>query len=183
MLGPTCVGVLWAKMELLDGLSPYQYGGEMIQEVYIDKTLFKKPPHKFEAGTPHIAGVIGLGSAIDYLTKIGMDSVRKHEKEITSYALNALENVSGLTVYGPNDVEKRGGVIAFTMKGAHAHDIAQILDEDNICIRSGNHCAMPLHTYLKLPATARASFYIYTTKEDVDALVKGLEKVVLTFEL
>jgi len=183
MLGPTGVGVLWAKMELLDDLSPYQYGGEMIQEVYIEKSLFKKPPHKFEAGTPHIAGVIGLGSAIDYLTKIGMDSVRKHEKEITSYALNALEKVSGLTVFGPNGVEKRGGVIAFTMKGAHAHDIAQILDEDNICIRSGNHCAMPLHTFLKLPATARASFYIYTTKEDVDALVKGLEKVVLTFEL
>ncbi len=177
MLGPTGVGVLWATMELLDRLSPYQYGGEMIQEVYVEKTLFKKPPHKFEAGTPHIAGVIGFGGAIDYLTKIGMEIIRRHEIDMTLYALKALEKISGLTVYGPSDGEKRGGVIAFTMNGAHAHDIAQILDEENICIRSGNHCAMPLHTYLKLPATARASFYIYSTKPDIDALITGLEKV------
>lgn len=177
MLGPTGVGVLWGKMEHLENLSPYQYGGEMIQEVYVEKTIFKKPPHKFEAGTPHIAGVIGFGAAVDYLSNIGMDNVRKHEKELTAYALNELNRVTGIRIYGSNDVEHRGGVIAFTIKSAHAHDIAQILDEDNICIRSGNHCAMPLHTYLKLPATARASFYIYTTKEDVDTLIKGLEKV------
>ena len=174
MLGPTGVGVLWGKMELLEELKPYQYGGEMIEEVHIDKTIFKKPPHKFEAGTPNIAGVIGLGAAIDYLENLGMAAVRKHEVEITSYALKLLKERKYLTIYGP---ENRGGVIAFTMKGVHAHDIAQILDEDNICIRAGNHCAMPLHEYLKLPATARASFYIYTTKEDIDMLILGLEKV------
>jgi len=174
MLGPTGVGVLWGKMELLENLSPYQYGGEMISEVYVEKTLFKKPPYKFEAGTPHIAGVIGLGAAIDYLKKLGMDNVRQHEMKIVAYALEQLKLVEGVTIYGPKE---RCGVIAFTMKGAHAHDIAQILNEDNICIRSGNHCAMPLHTHLGIPATARASFYIYTTKEDVDSLMNGLEKV------
>lgn len=171
MLGPTGVGVLWGKKEELEKLSPYQYGGEMITEVYVEKTLFKPPPYKFEAGTPNIAGVIGLGAAIDYLENLGMDAVRQHEKEITSYALASLKY---LTIYGP---EERCGVIAFTMKGVHAHDIAQVLDEDNICIRSGNHCAMPLHTHLGIPATARISFYIYTTKEDIDSLVEGLEKV------
>lgn len=174
MLGPTGVGVLWGKYELLDGMKPFQYGGEMINEVRVDKTIFKEVPHKFEAGTPHIAGVIGLGKAIEYLTQIGMDNVRKHEIEITSYAMAEMKKVPGLTIYGPED---RGGVIAFTMKSAHAHDVAQILNEDNICIRSGNHCAMPLHLSLGIAATARASFYIYTTREDIDSLVSGLLKV------
>ncbi len=174
MLGPTGVGVLWGKMELLETLPPYQYGGEMIKEVHVDKTVFAKPPHKFEAGTPHIAGVIGFGAAIDYLEKLGMDNVRAHEVEITAYALKQLKQIGDITIYGP---QERGGVIAFTMKGVHAHDIAQILDEDNICIRAGHHCAMPLHEYLKISATARASFYVYTTKEDIDMLISGLEKV------
>ena len=174
MLGPTGVGVLWGKMELLETLPPYQYGGEMIKEVHVDKTVFAKPPHKFEAGTPHIAGVIGLGAAVDYLEKLGMDNVRAHEVEITAYALKQLKQIGDITIYGP---QERGGVIAFTMKGVHAHDIAQILDEDNICIRAGHHCAMPLHEYLKISATARASFYVYTTKEDIDMLISGLEKV------
>lgn len=174
MLGPTGVGVLWGKYDLLQAMKPFQYGGEMIKEVREDKTLFKEVPHKFEAGTPHIAGVIGLGAAIDYLTKLGMDNVRAHEKEIVSYALKEMRKVQGLTVYGPED---RGGVVAFTMKSAHAHDIAQILNEDNVCVRSGSHCAMPLHLSLGLPATARASFYIYTTKDDIDALIAGLQKV------
>ncbi|OGG14450.1 hypothetical protein A2875_02890 [Candidatus Gottesmanbacteria bacterium RIFCSPHIGHO2_01_FULL_46_14] len=174
MLGPTGVGVLWGKMERLEELSPYQYGGEMIKEVHVEKTVFAKPPHKFEAGTPHIAGVIGFGAAIDYLQKLGMDNVRAHEVEITAYALKQLKKLKGVSIYGPQD---RGGVIAFTMNGVHAHDIAQLLNEDNVCIRAGHHCAMPLHEYLKISATARASFYIYSTKEDVDALIAGLEKV------
>lgn len=177
MLGPTGVGVLWGRRELLEELSPYQYGGEMIKEVHIEKTIFADVPHKFEAGTPHIAGVIGLGAAVDYLTALGTDAVRRHEVEITDYALKALREVKGVTVYGPSKAEDRGGVIAFTMKGVHAHDIAQLLDEDNVCIRAGHHCAMPLHEHLSIPATARASFYVYTTKKDVDALIAGLEKI------
>lgn len=178
MLGPTGVGVLWGRYELLDAMKPFQYGGEMITEVRVDKTLFKEVPHKFEAGTPHIAGVIGFGAAIDYLTELGMDNVRKHEEEIVGYAMGKLKEIPGITIYGP---KSRAGVIAFTLKAAHAHDIAQILDEDNICIRSGNHCAMPLHLSMGIAATARASFYVYTTKEDVDALVMGLGKVNKTF--
>lgn len=177
MLGPTGVGVLWGKREVLEQLSPYQYGGDMIKEVHVEKTVFADLPHKFEAGTPNIAGVIGFGAAVDYLNAIGMDAVRCHEEEITDYALKALLNVRDVTVYGPKEAKDRGGVIAFTMKGVHAHDIAQLLDEDNVCIRAGHHCAMPLHEYLHIPATARASFYAYTTKEDVDALIVGLEKI------
>ncbi|MDP1721814.1 MAG: cysteine desulfurase [Candidatus Gottesmanbacteria bacterium] len=182
MLGPTGVGVLWGKKELLEEFSPYQYGGEMIKEVHVDRTVFADPPHKFEAGTPHIAGVIGLGAAVDYLEKIGMDAIRNHEIEISDYALKALATVKGITVYGPTNAKDRGGVIAFTMKGTHAHDIAQLLNEDNVCIRAGHHCAMPLHEFLKIPATARASFYVYTTKSDVDALVDGLEKIKKIFQ-
>lgn len=182
MLGPTGVGVLWAKYALLNQLSPYQYGGEMIQAVYTDHTEFKKPPHKFEAGTPHIAGVIGLGAAIDYLEDLGMNNVRKHEIELVDYALKQLKLLKGLTVYGPQKAEGRGGVLTFTMKEAHAHDIAQILDSNNICIRAGHHCAMPLHLSLNIASTARASFYVYTTKHDIDALVEGLKKVEKIFK-
>lgn len=181
MLGPTGIGVLWGKYELLDRMEPFMYGGEMISEVTVEKTVFKEPPHKFEAGTPHIAGVIGVGAAVSYLQNLGMDAVRAHEEEITRYALSELSKVAGVNVVGPADVSKRGGVVAFTMEGAHPHDIAQILDEDNVCIRAGSHCAMPLHQCLKIPATARASFYVYTTKEDVDALTTGLEKVISMF--
>ncbi|KKS40289.1 MAG: Cysteine desulfurase [Candidatus Gottesmanbacteria bacterium GW2011_GWA2_42_16] len=148
MLGPTGVGVLWGRYELLDNMNPYQYGGEMISAVYVDRTEFKDPPHKFEAGTPHIAGVIGLGAAIDYLRVLGMDKVRQHEIEMTSYALKLLRSLKGLKIYGPQNPENRGGVIAFTIERIHAHDIAQILDSNNICIRAGHHCAMPLHLSL-----------------------------------
>ncbi len=182
MLGPTGVGVLWARRDILEEFSPYQYGGEMIKEVHVDQSVFADPPHKFEAGTPHIAGVIGLGAAVDYLEHIGMDAVRDHEVEITDYALKALTSVKGVDMYGPTNAKDRGGVIAFTMKGTHAHDIAQLLNEDNVCIRAGHHCAMPLHEFLKIPATARASFYVYTTKADVDALVNGLEKIKQLFK-
>lgn len=177
MLGPTGVGVLWAKMVLLKRLNAYQYGGEMISEVHVDRTVFKEPPHKFEAGTPHIAGVIGLGAAVDYLSALGMNKIRAHEKEITTYALKKLSGFPDISIIGPSDARKRAGVIAFTMKGIHPHDIAQVLDEDNVCIRVGFHCAQPLHEYLGIGPTARASFYVYTTKEDVDALIDGLKKV------
>ena len=181
MLGPTGVGVLWGKYELLEQMDPFLYGGEMIEEVREDVSLFKHAPHKFEAGTPDIAGVIGLGAAVDYLSSLGMVNVRKHEEEIVSYAMKRLSEIPGLTMYGPAKKEQKGGVVAFTLSQAHAHDIAQILDEDNICIRAGNHCAMPLHLDMGISATARASFYIYTTHEDIDALVDGLHKVIAVF--
>lgn len=181
MLGPTGIGVLWGKKILLDGMTPFNYGGEMISRVTVEKTDFKQIPYKFEAGTPHIAGAIALGTAIDYLSKIGMDKVRKHEIEITDYALKELSKVDKLKIYGPTLAVERGGVIAFTIEGIHPHDIAQILDSENICIRSGNHCAMPLHQKLGIAASARASFYIYTTKNDIDKLVLGLKKVIWTF--
>ena len=181
MLGPTGIGVLWAKMDLLQRLNPYQYGGEMISEVYVDRTVFKDPPHKFEAGTPHIAGVIGLGAAVDYLLKLGMNHVRTHEVQITAYALSKLLTLKDIRIVGPKDAKNRGGVISFTMKGIHPHDIAQVLDQDNICVRVGFHCAQPLHDFLDKGPTARASFYVYTTKEDIDALVEGLRKVKKVF--
>lgn len=181
MLGPTGVGVLWGRYELLHEMRPYQYGGDMIQAVYKDHSEYKDTPHRFEAGTPHIAGVIGLGAAVTYLEKLGMENVRQHEIEIVSYALKQLKTIKGITIYGPNKAEDRGGVIAFTMKEAHAHDIAQILDSDNICVRSGHHCAMPLHIHLGIVSSARASFYVYSTKKDIDALVKGIFKVQKVF--
>lgn len=183
MLGPTGIGVLWGRRELLDRMSPFNYGGEMISKVTIDETSFKETPYKFEAGTPHIAGVIGLGAAVDYLSSVGMDNIREHEIQLTKYALSSLTKIKNITIYGPNDANLRGGVISFTLLGAHPHDISQILDSNNICIRSGNHCAMPLHTHFGLMATSRASFYLYNTKEDVDKLVKGIVKVNSIFKL
>ncbi len=179
MLGPTGVGVLWGKYELLDKMYPFQFGGEMIEEVRIDKTTFAKPPHKFEAGTPAIAQVIALQKAVEYLQKIGMDEVRNHEKQLVSYALNLLPERFGkkITIVGPKNKDVHAGVIAFSFGKYHPHDIAQILDEEGIAIRAGHHCAMPLHQYLNMDATARASFYIYNDTVDVDRLVNGLEKI------
>src|SRR3989344_6875799 len=180
MLGPTGVGVLWGRYELLDKMSPFQYGGEMIRAVYKDRSEFQPSPHKFEAGTPDIAGVIGLGAAIDYLTHLGMDAVRAHEQEIVAYGLEQLAKVKSLQLIGPTDPKIRGGVLTFTIDKIHAHDIAQILDSNNICIRSGHHCAMPLHIELGLTSTARASIHVFTTKSDIDALITALFKVVKT---
>ncbi len=177
MLGPTGVGVLWGRYKLLTKMQPYQFGGEMISAVYADHSEYKDTPYRFEAGTPHIAGVIGLGAAIDYLEKIGMDTVRQHEIEILEYSLQRFKLLKGLKIYGPQKAQDRGGILSFTMEKVHAHDIAQILDSNNICVRSGHHCAMPLHIKLKLVSTARASFYLYTTKADIDKLVNGLLKV------
>lgn len=181
MLGPTGIGILWGRKELLENMPPFNFGGDMIKEVHETSTVFADIPHMLEAGTPHIAGAIGLGAAVDYLSTLGMDAVRAHEKEITQYALDVLSSIKGLAIIGTKDSRKRGGVIAFTVKGIHPHDIAQVLDEDNICIRVGFHCAQPLHEYLKTGPSARASFYIYTTKSDIDALGTGLQKVVKLF--
>jgi cysteine desulfurase/selenocysteine lyase len=177
MLGPSGVGVLWMKREHLETMKPFLYGGDMIREVHESETLFNDLPHKFEAGTPFIEGAMGIGAAADYLLKIGMKEIRSHEKAITTYALKSLSTIDGLTVYGPKDPEIRGGVVSFRLAGVHPHDTAQILNEDNICVRVGYHCAMPLHEFLAIGPTVRASFYIYSTTDDVDRLVEGLGKV------
>jgi cysteine desulfurase/selenocysteine lyase len=177
MVGPSGIGVLWMKEALLERMTPFLYGGDMIREVHVEETTFNDLPHKFEAGTRFIEGAIGLGAAVEYLEAIGMENVRTHEKELVAYAIKTLSGLPGITIYGPKDPEIRGGVIAFRLTGVHPHDVAQVLDEDNICIRVGYHCAMPLHESLGIGATCRASFYIYTTKEDVDALVSGIKKV------
>jgi cysteine desulfurase/selenocysteine lyase len=177
MLGPTGIGVLWGRTVLLEKMPPYQFGGDMISEVHLDRTLWNHIPHKFEAGTPNIAGSIGLGNAISYLEKIGMENVRQHEIEITDYAINEMSKLNGVNILGPKKAGEKGGVIAFTLTGVHPHDVAQILDEDNICIRVGYHCAQPLHEFTGCGPTGRASFYIYTGKKDIDVFVSGLEKV------
>jgi cysteine desulfurase / selenocysteine lyase len=175
MLGPTASGGLYGRLELLEAMSPFLGGGEMIMEVYPDHSTFKAPPHKFEAGTMNIAEEIGLATAIDYLEDLGMDNVRSHERELTAYALEALESI-GATVYGPKDLEQRGGAVSFWYKDIHPHDLAQVLDQEGVCVRPGHHCAQVLMRRLGVPATTRASFYVYNTKEDVDALVVALEK-------
>lgn len=177
MLGPTGVGGVWIAPHMVSQLKPFQYGGEMIKAVYADHTDFAPMPHLFEAGTPHIAGVIGFGATVDYLSGLGMGNVRKHEQEITDYALKEINKLPYVKPIGPRNAAQKGGVIAFTVAKVHAHDVSQVLDTHHIAIRSGHHCAMPLHLHFKLPATCRASFYVYTTKEDVDKLVEGLEKV------
>lgn len=183
MLGPTGIGVLWAKKEILEEMPPFLGGGDMIREVYADYFVANDLPHKFEAGTPNIADAIALGVAVDYLTKIGMEKIFQHEKMLTQYALSNLSSLSGLSVYGPKTTEKKTGIIAFDVQGIPAHDLAQLLNEEGIAIRSGFHCAMPLHTRLKIPASARVSFYLYNTKEEIDQLIKGIEKAKRIFQV
>ncbi|MFZ6034994.1 MAG: cysteine desulfurase [Patescibacteria group bacterium] len=178
MLGPTGVGVLWGKYELLDEMFPFMYGGEMIEEVFLDNTTFKRPPHKFEAGTPAIAEVIALKSAIVYLSNLNLREVRRHEKELVGYAIKTMRAALGnkIRILGPADPEKRAGVLSFTYGDIHPHDVASILDEEKIAVRAGHHCAMPLHTRLGINATIRASFYVYNSREDVDKLIVALKK-------
>jgi len=176
MMGPTGIGVLFGKREILEKMPPFMGGGEMIREVHTTGADWKDLPYKFEAGTPNIAGAIGLGAAVDYLKAVGMRNVLDHEKEITDYALKQLSKIQGLVVYGPRDVSKRVGVISFNLGDIHAHDLASILDEEGVAIRSGHHCAQPLMEFLNVPATSRASFYIYNTKEEVDVFTDALEK-------
>ena len=183
MLGPTGVGVLWAKKELLEQMAPFHGGGDMIREVHKYETTWNDLPYKFEAGTPNIADVIGFAAAIDYLNKIGMDYVRAHEVELTKYALDKLSAINGIKLYGTSDMSKRGGVISFNFADIHPHDLATIIDEDGIAIRSGHHCAQVLMEKLDIAATSRASFYIYNTKEEVDALINSLSRAARLFKL
>jgi len=183
MLGPTGIGVLYGKKQLLEDTPPFVGGGEMIREVHTHEATWKDAPYKFEAGTPNAAGAIGLGAATEYLTKIGMKNVHDFERELTAYALEKISKVDGIVTYGPKDPAHRMGVITFNLGDIHAHDLATILDEDGIAIRSGQHCAQPLMEYLGVPATSRASFYIYNTKEEVDVLIGALERARLLFKL
>ena len=183
MLGPTGVGVLWARKELLENMRPFQGGGDMIREVHKHETTWNDLPYKFEAGTPNVADVICFAAAIDYLTKIGMDNVRSHEVELTKYALEKMSNVKGLTIYGPKDPQKASGVISFNFNDVHPHDVATIIDKNGVAIRSGHHCAQVLMEKLNVAATNRASFYIYTTKEEVDTLINSLDQVAEVFKL
>jgi cysteine desulfurase/selenocysteine lyase len=183
MLGPTGIGVLWAKKSVLQTMSPFHGGGDMIREVHKYETTWNDLPYKFEAGTPNIADVVGFGAAIDYLTNLGMDKIREHEIELTKYAIEKLSSVPGLQIYGTKEISKRGGVISFNFADVHPHDVAQIIDEEGIAVRSGHHCAQVLMERLNVAATSRASFYIYNTKEEVDALVNSLEKVARIFKL
>ena len=183
MLGPTGVGVLWVRKDVLETMNPFHGGGDMIREVHKFETTWNDLPYKFEAGTPNIADVVGFGAAIDYLTKIGMDNVREHEIELTKYAMEKISKVKGIKIYGTHDISKRGGVISFNFSDVHPHDVAQIIDEEGIAVRSGHHCAQVLMEKLDVAATNRASFYIYNTKADVDALIKSLEKVARLFKL
>ena len=175
MLGPTGAGILYGRRELLEAMPPFMGGGDMIKTVSTAGATYLDPPWKFEAGTQAIAEVIGLGAAVDYLQGLGMDSVRAHELEITEYAYEALSELEGLQVYGPPP-SRRAGVISFSLEGIHPHDLATIADRDQVCLRAGHHCAMPLMTRLGIPATARASFYVYTQREEVDRLVSSIRE-------
>ena len=183
MLGPTGVGVLWAKKEILEKMTPYQGGGDMIREVHKYETTWNDLPYKFEAGTPNIADVIGFKTAIEYLQKIGMENIRNHELELTKYALEQMEKVPGITLYGAKEPEKRGGVVSFNFNDVHPHDVGTIIDKDGVAIRSGHHCAQVLMEKLNVAATNRASFYIYTTKEEIDVLIASLQNVAKVFKL
>ncbi len=173
--GPTGIGALYARAELLQEMPPYQGGGEMIESVSFEKTIYHAPPHKFEAGTPNIAGAIGLGAAIDYLLELGLDAVAEHESEILEYGMRTLEEIEGIQLIGT--APEKASVISFSLEGAHPHDVATILDQEGIAIRAGNHCAQPLVERFGLPATTRASLAVFNTREDIDRLASGLRKV------
>jgi cysteine desulfurase / selenocysteine lyase len=181
MLGPMGVGVLAAREEVLQGMEPFLGGGEMIRDVTIEGSTWNDIPWRFEAGTPNVAEAVGLGAAVDYLRALGMDRVRAAEADLTAYALKRLGEVQGLRVYGPAELEHRGGVVSFTLGSIHPHDVAQVLDEEGIAVRAGHHCTMPLHRRLGVQATTRASFSVYSTADEVDALVAGLEKAARFF--
>ncbi|KHL11256.1 cysteine desulfurase/selenocysteine lyase [Mumia flava] len=174
MVGPTGIGVLWGRRTVLEALPPFLGGGEMIETVTMERSTYAPPPAKFEAGTPPIAQAVGLGAAVDYLSAIGMDAIAAHEREITAYALKRLQSIDGVTIVGPSEPVERGGAISFTLDGVHPHDVAQILDSQGIAIRAGHHCAKPAHRRFGVQSTTRASFYLYTTLEEIDALAEGI---------
>lgn len=175
MCAPTGIGFVWGKEEILENMEPFHGGGEMILDVWIDHSTFNELPYKFEAGTPPIAQAIGLGTAIDYLNNIGWDKIREHEIQLTRYAIAALSEIKGLVIYGPTDPKRKGGLVSFNLGDIHAHDVGTICDSMGVAVRAGHHCAKPMMRKLGVPATTRASFYIYNTQSDVDALVKALE--------
>ncbi len=181
MLGPTGVGVLFGKEEILEEMPPWLGGGDMIETVNLESSTYANLPAKLEAGTPNIAGVIGFSYALDYLSKVGMENIHSHEQEITAYALEELSRMGGIKLYGTDDLSQRGGVVSFTVEGVHPHDVGSMLDEEGVAIRVGHHCCQPLMREWSIPGTCRASFYLYTTREDVDALVAGLHKVKAIF--
>ncbi len=181
MLGPTGIGVLWGRLDLLDEMPPWMGGGEMIKRVTLEGSVWNDLPHKFEAGTPSIAEAIGLRAAVDYLEEIGMEAIHAHEQAITAYALERLAEVPGLRVLGPANPADKGGVAAMVLDGIHPHDVAQILDHEGVAVRAGHHCAQPVHQRYQVVASTRASFYLYNTFEEVDRLVEGLYKVKETF--
>ncbi|MFC4590063.1 cysteine desulfurase [Sphaerisporangium corydalis] len=182
MVGPSGIGVLWGRRELLEAMPPFLGGGEMIEAVWMDRSTYAPVPHKFEAGTPPIVEAIGLGAAVDYLTGIGMADVMQHEHDLTVYGLQALGEVPGLRIIGPETAEERGGTLSFTIPGIHPHDVGQILDDRfGVAVRVGHHCARPLHLRFGIPATTRASFYLYNTTDEIDALVRGLHHVQKVF--
>ncbi|WP_182874494.1 cysteine desulfurase [Microbispora sp. H10670] len=182
MVGPSGIGVLWGRRELLEAMPPFLGGGEMIEAVWMDHSTYAPVPHKFEAGTPPIVEAIGLGAAVDYLNAVGMDQIKAHEKELVAYALEALPEIPGLRIIGPRTPIARGGTISFTLEGIHPHDVGQILDDVyGIAVRVGHHCARPLHLRFGIPATTRASFYLYNTTAEIDALVRGLHHVQKVF--
>ncbi|NIS79755.1 MAG: SufS family cysteine desulfurase [Anaerolineales bacterium] len=180
MCGPTGIGVLYGRERLLDAMPPFLGGGDMIKRVRLDSFEANELPWKFEAGTPAIAQGVGFGAAVEFLRSVGMEAVHMHEQRLTAHALDRLEEVPGVTVYGPG-IEHRGGVVSFTFDGVHPHDVAQILDVDGIAVRAGHHCAMPLHEKLCIPASTRASFYLYNTIQEIDKLIEGLYKVKAVF--
>lgn len=177
MCGPTGVGVLWGRRELLEELPPFLGGGEMIETVTMERSTYAAVPHKYEAGTPPIAQVVGLGAAVDYLRSIGMDAIAEHEREITAYALTRLAEVEGLRVLGPTEAVDRGGAISFVVDGVHPHDVAQVLDAHGVAVRAGHHCGRPIHLRYGVAASTRASSYLYTTKQEIDALIDALHAV------
>jgi len=181
MLGPMGIGGLVGKRELLEKMPPYQMGGDMIEFVGDDRTTWNVLPHKFEAGTPNVADAVGLAAACDYLDGIGMDAVRTHELELLALMISRLSDVEGVRIYGPEDLALRSGVVSFTVDGIHPHDLSTVLDQEGVCIRAGHHCAQPLMRRLNVPATARASVYVYNDTSDVDALVRGVERAKLMF--
>ena len=181
MLGPTGIGVLWGRLPLLQELPPFLGGGEMIELVTMERSTFAQPPHKFEAGTPPIAEAVGLGAAVDYLTAVGMASIAAHEHELTAYVLDALSSVDGVQIIGPPTATDRVAEVSFTLAGIHPHDVGQVLDEQGIAVRVGHHCARPAVVRYGIPATTRASFYLYNTTAEADALVKGLAAVKKVF--
>jgi cysteine desulfurase/selenocysteine lyase len=183
MLGPTGIGVLWARRELLEEMPPFLGGGDMIRTVELERSTWNDLPWKFEAGTSSIAEGVGLGAAVDYLSELGMEAIRTHEQDLTSYALDRISEIPGIRIYGPAQASERGGLVSFTIEGIHPHDIAEICNREAVCIRAGHHCAQPLMRALGVAATARASFQVYNTRADVDRLVEALEKAKSVFAL